>query len=290
MEQLISLDAEEDAMAPARSLGIVAWIVVISLLGVACATPQSRTAWETFGRGMMNLALSPIMIVSGLAQGLAFLPYTIGMGLNELNEGLLKANAVSLDDSYKATFNVSMTDAAVHPKTGEVHGQAGLYGRFKPEAIFEGNRAFHRLLVSQGLPEAKAREYALVGNYTHAWSRDKILLAVVRRHTGAEPFRVKAKQTGIVTTYRPDQRAWHEAYERDVDGRPIDEVLDWAAIDYAALRQDKVVATLMVIAAEAVKADKRAHEYWEAERRWLAGDTATVMHDSMDKVRRALQG
>jgi hypothetical protein len=263
-------------------------MLTIALLAGGCAAPYGKTGWETFGQGMKNLALSPLMIVSGLAQGLAFLPYTIGMGLNELNQALLSANAVSLDDAYKSTFNVPLNDPSVHPKTGEVHGQEGLYGRFKPEAIFEANRAFRRLLVAQGMSEDRARDYALVGNYAYAWSRGQILLAVVRRHTGNEPLRVRAKQTGIVTTFRPEQRAWYEAYERDVDGRAVDEVLDWAALEYAALRQDKVVATLMAIAAEAVKADKRSLEYWDAERRWLAGDTATVMHDSMEKVKRVL--
>src|SRR5688572_17347371 len=79
----------------------------------ACATPEGRVAMQTFGRGVLNLVLSPIMIVSGIAQGLAFLPYTIGIGLKELNEALLKANAVPLDDSYKAAFNVSIQDSRV---------------------------------------------------------------------------------------------------------------------------------------------------------------------------------
>ena len=59
-------------------------------------------------------------------------------------------------------------------------------------------------------------------------------------------------------------------------------------MEYAVLRQDKVVATLMVLAAEAVKGDKRAPDYWTAERRWLAGDTAAIMQESVDKVKRAL--
>jgi hypothetical protein len=263
-------------------------VLVVALLLSACASPAARTGWETFGRGMKHLALSPFMIVSGLAQGLAFLPYTIGLGLNELNQALLQADAVSLDDAYKATFNTPINAPTVDQRTGDVHGQEGLYGRFKPEAIFEANRAFQRLLVSQGMPEDRARQYTLVGNYAYAWSRGQILVAIVHRHTGAQPFRVQAKQTGIVTTFRPDQRAWYEAYERDVEGRPIDEVIDWAAVEYAALRQDKVVATLMAIAAEAVKADRRATDYWPAERRWLSGDTAAVMQQSTDKVKRAL--
>jgi hypothetical protein len=276
-----------------RKPKIVALLVILALVVASCAAPNGRgpdgrLAMETFGRGFLNLVLSPVMIVAGIAQGLAFLPYTVGMGLSELNKALLQANAVSLDDSYKATYGVSINDRQVHQKTGDVHGQEGLYGRYKPEALVEANRAFQRLLVSQGMPEAMARTYVLVGNYAHAWSRGQVLLAVVRRHTAQEPFRVAGKQTNIVTVFRPDQRGWYEAYERDHQGQPIDEVIDWAAMEYAVLRQDKVVATLMVLAAEAVKGDKRAPDYWTAERRWLAGDTAAVMQESVDKVKRAL--
>src|SRR5437879_12807616 len=114
---------------------------------------------ETFGRGMLNLVLSPLMIAAGLAQGLAFLPYTLGMGLGELNKVLLQANAVSLDDSYKATFGVSVADQHVAQKTGDVYGQEGPYGPFQPEAIFEANRLLQRLPVAQGIKEDQARNY-----------------------------------------------------------------------------------------------------------------------------------
>jgi hypothetical protein len=263
-------------------------LLTASLLTTGCASYDGRTGMETFGRGMLNLVLSPLMIATGLAQGLAFLPYTLGMGLGELNKALLQANAVSLDDSYKATFGVSINDRQVDQKTGDVYGQEGLYGRFRPEAIFEANRAFQRLLVSQGMPEAEARNYTLTGNYRYAWSRGHILLAVVYRHPGAQQFRAAAKQTGIVTTFRPDQRGWYEPYERDVNSQAIDEVIDWAAMEYVLLRQDKIVATLMVLATEAVKSGKRSPDYWPAERRWQAGETAAILQESTDKVKRAL--
>ncbi|PYM39224.1 MAG: hypothetical protein DME12_19365 [Candidatus Rokuibacteriota bacterium] len=263
-------------------------LLTATLLVSGCASYDGRTGMETFGRGMLNLVLSPLMIASGLAQGLAFLPYTLGTGLGELNKALLQANAVSLDDSYKATFGVPITDQHVDQKSGDVYGQEGLYGRFKPEAIVEANRAFQRLLVSQGMKEDQAQNYTLTGNYRYAWSRGHILLAVVYRHPGAQPFRSAAKQTGIVTTFRPDQRGWYEPYERDVNGQAIDEVIDWAAMEYALLRQDKLVATLMVLGAEAVKSGKRAPSYWGAERRWQAGETAAILKESGDKVKRAL--
>jgi hypothetical protein len=263
-----------------------ALLTTVILLG-GCATPgesDGQIAANTFGQGMKNLFLSPFMIVSGLAQGLAFLPYTIGTGLNDLNKGLLEANAVPLDDSYKATFGVSIDDKRVDPQSGSIEGQPGLYGRYRSQAIFEANNSLQRLLVSQGMPEAKAKNYVLVGNYQYALTRGQILLAVVYRHPGEQPFRVTAKQTGITTTFRPGQRGWHEPYQHDVDGQPVDEVVDWAAIDYKLLRQEKVVATLMVLAVEAIKTGKRAPEYWDAERPWMAGETAKVMALSQGRV------
>jgi len=266
------------------SLGLVS-----ILLLTACATPNGRpSGMEMLGRGLVNLVLSPLMIVGGLAQGLAFLPYTIGTGVAELNKALLEAHAVSLDDSYKATFGVPLSDRSVNPKSGDVLGQEGLYGRYRPEAIVEGNRAFQRLLVSQGMPEDKARTYVLTGNYAYAWSRGHILLAVVHRAPGQQPLRVTAKQTNILTTLRPDQRGWFEPYERDANGQGIDEVIDWTAMEYTLLRQDKVVATLMVLAVEGVKSGKRSPDYWQAERRWQAGDSAALIQESLEKARRAL--
>ncbi|MBI3456580.1 MAG: hypothetical protein HY002_12450 [Candidatus Rokubacteria bacterium] len=257
-----------------------------ALLVTGCAVgPYGQTGMETFGRGLVNLVLSPFMIAAGILQGLAFLPYTIGTGLAELNRGLLQAQAVPLDDSYKATFGVSITDQRVDQQSGEIRGQEGLYGRYRPQAIMEANRAFQRLLVSQGMPEEKARNYVLAGNYAYAWSRGHILLAVTYRHSGAQPIRVASKETGIVTTFRPDQRAWHEPYERDVNGQAIDEVIDWTAMEYKLLRQDKIVATLMVLAAEAVKSGKRATDYWEAERRWKAGETTQLIRESVGRVK-----
>ncbi|MBI3028246.1 MAG: hypothetical protein HYY64_01885 [Candidatus Rokubacteria bacterium] len=260
-------------------------VVVAALLATGCVTYDGQLAMETFGRGLAGLILSPFMIVAGIAQGLAFLPYTIGTGLAELNRGLLQAHAVTLDDSYKATFGVSTTDPRVNPQTGEIAGESGLYGRYRPEAMAEATKAFQRLLVSQGMPEEKARHYVLTGVYTHTRSRNHILLAVVYRHPGMQSFRVASKHTGIVTTFRSENMGWREAYDRDVNGQIVDEVIDWAGIEYSLLRQDKIVATLMVLAAESVKTGKRSPDYWQVERRWMAGETTQIIQESMARVK-----
>ncbi|MFQ5520722.1 MAG: hypothetical protein ACE5FK_04940 [Candidatus Methylomirabilia bacterium] len=263
-------------------------LMLVSILLLAgCATPGGRQAANTFALGLANLMLAPFMIVAGLVQGLAFLPYTVGTALAELNKAFIQAQAVSLDDSYKATFGVSIGDARVNPETGEVAGH-NLYGRGHPEAMPEATRTFQRLLVSQGMPEEKAQHYVIAGIYTHTRSRGHILLSVLYRHRGQQPFRVVSKHTGIVTTFRPENMGWREPYERDIDGHLIDEVIDWAGIEYALLRQDKVVATLMVLGAESVKSGKRSPDYWRVERRWMAGESTGIIRESREKVRKAL--
>lgn len=269
----------------ARMKRLMSVVVVAALLATGCVTYDGQLAMETFGRGLVGLILSPLMIVAGVAQGLAFLPYTIGTGLAELNRGLLQAQAVTLDDSYKATFGVSIADPRVNQQSGEIAGESGLYGRYRPEAMAEATKAFQRLLVSQGMPEEKAQHYVLTGVYTHTRSRNHILLAVVYRHPGMQSFRVASKHTGIVTTFRPENMGWREAYDRDVSGQIIDEVIDWAGIEYSLLRQDKIVATLMVLGAESVKTGKRSPDYWQVERRWMAGETTQIIQESMARVK-----
>jgi hypothetical protein len=264
-------------------------LLTSAFLLTSCAYPGVERGLDTFGRGMAGLILSPFMIVGGLLQGLAFLPYTVGLALDDFNRTLREAQAVTLDDSYRATFGVSsLADARVDKRTGEVAGESFGFGQHRPEAMLEATRAFQRLLVSQGMPEEKARHYAIVGDYTHVRTRGHLLVAVVYRHTSMEAFRVRSKETGIVTTLRPEQASWRSAYEHDLNGRVIDEVIDWAGIEYASLRQDRVVATLMVIAAESVKSGKRSPEYWQVETRWVAGATTQVMAESSAKVKRAL--
>ena len=119
-------------------------LLVGMLLVGGCVMPNGQGEMgglEMFGRGLVNLILSPFMIVAGIMQGLAFLPYTVGTGLAELNRGLIQAQAVSMDDSYKATFNVSIADQRVDQKSGEIGGQEGIYGRYQPQAIMEANRS-----------------------------------------------------------------------------------------------------------------------------------------------------
>lgn len=269
-----------------KHIGIVFLAIVFIL--TACATQEAQKGVERFGRGVAGLILSPLMIVSGLAQGLAFLPYTLGTGVDSLNQALVQSQSVTLDDSYRAAYGVSLADSRVDRQTGQVSGQSFGFGQNRPEAMMDATKAFQRLLISQGMSPSKAENYVIVGDYTHTRTRGHILLAVVYRHNGAAPFRVMSKTTGIVTTLRPDNMGWLSAYERDINGQAIDEVIDWTGLDYQILQQDKVVAMLMVIAAESVKSGKRSPGYWTAEKRWIAGESSQVIAESSATVKKAM--
>jgi hypothetical protein len=80
---------------------------------------------------------------------------------------------------------------------------------------------------------------------------------------------------------------WFEPYARDVNGQAIDEVVDWVAMDYKSLRQEKVVATMMVLSVESIKSGKRSPDYWQVEGPWMAGDTNSVIRQSQIRAKPA---
>src|SRR5574341_574309 len=112
-------NAEDRSMTHTMKRAGAALMATLFLLSGCAYHPGVERGMDTFGRGMANLVLSPFMIIGGLAQGLAFLPYTIGMGLDDFNRALRDAQAVTMDDAYRATFHVtSIADPRVDQKTG----------------------------------------------------------------------------------------------------------------------------------------------------------------------------
>ena len=86
---------------------LVALMLPVLIL-TACSS-QSQQGWQKAGKGFVNLLLSPIMIAAGIAEGIAFLPYTADADVKELDRALVQAKAVSLNESYKATFGIPLT-------------------------------------------------------------------------------------------------------------------------------------------------------------------------------------
>lgn len=249
-------------------------IVLVLLL----CSPAYSMGLRTAAGGVGMLILSPFMIASGLAEGLAMLPYTLSTDLHQLNRGLMEAQATTLDEAYRSVYGVGIDDGRVDPQTGRVEGTARPF-----RSMLDATYALQKLLGEKGMDRETASHYILCSIDSHTRSRGHILLSVVYRHAGMNPIRVVHKHSGIVRTLRPSDPAWREPYRQSVEGELIDEVIDWAGLENRLLDSHKVVGMLMVTASESILAGKRMDNYWETERQWMSGQTDVIIEQTKRK-------
>ena len=242
---------------PALRRTALALALTGSLLAVGCATPphggpSPGHGVDTAARGVAHLMLSPLMIVAGLAEGLAALPYFLGGGVHEINAGLRDAQAqVDLETTYRHAYDRDL--ASVPPD-----GHTGRLFRDMDQATTH----FRRVLEGYGVEEAD--RYLLTA--VRSADRDGYTLyAVVYRADGASP------------AAGPRDRAVYRPAARDPAGRPQDTVVDWAGVPRTAIRTQKGQAILMTLAANSVLINRRSDDYWAAERRWLDGGYRDVV-------------
>jgi hypothetical protein len=71
--------------------------------------------------GVAQLVLSPLQIAAGLLEGIAAFPYYLSTSLEDINKGMIAANAkVTLDDTYEAAYGKRISAVPESGDTGEV--------------------------------------------------------------------------------------------------------------------------------------------------------------------------
>lgn len=254
--------------------------VICCLILLACATP-SRQGGPDIGRGLISvfkglahLVLAPVQIVAGLAEGIAALPYYAGTGIHAINEGLTKAQAkVSLDDTYEAAYGKRLNEVSADGDTGEV------FKRMKHATEF-----FQKVLKQYGVRQPE--NYILTSIDT-ANNDGFTLFAVVYRPT--KVIDVADKYDGKTTRrYTSDDRLFYEPFEKDLSGKPLDTIIDWAGMPIEYYNTQKQQALLMTLAANSVVAEKRRLDYWAAERQWIAGGFADIVVKQDEKARKTM--
>ncbi len=78
-------------------------------------------------------------------------------------------------------------------------------------------------------------------------------------------------------TLSPRDREFYRPYERDLSGRPVDLVIDWAGVARSAIRTQKGQAILMTLAANSVLINRLSDDDWEIERRWAECDYKNIV-------------
>lgn len=248
---------------------MLAVTVAASLFVTACASPGSRQGpdpghgVQTLGEGLGHLMLSPFMIVAGLMEGIAALPYFLGEGVHEINRGLREANArVSLDQTYQYAYDQPLAKVSDDGDTGKVFRD-----------MDEATAHFQKVLRGYGVEDY--RRYLLTA-IRNADRDGYTLYAVIYRPVDTIKVRNKF-QPGRIDTLGPNDRAYYQPHARDADGRPLDLVIDWAGVPRTSIRTQKGQAILMTLAANSVLVNRRSDEYWATEAAWIDGDYRDVV-------------
>ena len=253
-------------------------IFLISSLAIffACAAPKEQGPSPGHGassamQGIAHLILSPLQIAAGLLEGIASVPYFLSTNLHEVNRGMVEAQAqIGLDDTYEAAYGTKLADVPESGDTGEV------FRRMK-----HATERFQKVLNAYGVNDAE--RYILTSIDT-ANKDGFTLFAVVYRPE--DSIRVFDKyNASTVRNFTKEDRLFYEPFKKDVNGRSLDGIVDWAAMPREDIKTQKAQAILITLAANSVVESKKSPEYWEIEHRWIAGQFREITNERLVAVR-----
>jgi hypothetical protein len=246
----------------------------------SCAAPQqggpdAEHGFISMFKGIGHLILSPLQIAAGLVEGVAALPYYAATSLTAINDGLAKAQAkVTLEDTYESAYGKKLNQVGPEGDTGQV------FRRMKNASEY-----FQKILKQYGIPDA---DHYILTSIDTANKENATLFAIVYRPTNV--INVVDKYDGrTIRRFTSDDRLFYEPFDKDVNGKPIDVIIDWAGVPVDYYKTQKQQAVLLTLAANAVAEGRKRSDYWMAEKRWIAGQFNDVMQKQDEKVRKSLQ-
>lgn len=248
---------------------------IVSLCSIflisACAAPPGGGpspdhGFNSAGAGIGQLVLSPFMIAAGLLEGIASLPYFLAVGLHDLNNQMVAANArITLDDTYESAYGARLSQVPASGSTGVV------LRRMKHATSY-----FQKVLRNYGVHDAERYILTSIKTANGIGYQGYTLYAVIYRPRDSIQVIDKYDHASL-RTYAPAERLFYEPYRMDAGGRPLDEIVDWAAVQRRDISTQKGQAILMTLAANSVLNNKRSPGYWDIERRWIAGEYRQIV-------------
>lgn len=207
----------------------------------------------------------------GTEAGLPSLPYyTFSKeGLIRLNNEMVDYNVpFTLADTFKAVYGMDLND--FNP-TGY---KEQLFTNMK-----EATESFHKILKSKNIQNSE--NYILTSVDTARDEGFMIFAAVYRpglKITVADKY-----DPSITRTLTPDDLEFFLPYHTDINGTGLDKVYEWAALPVDSYSRQSRQAVLLTLTANKVIRKTAKPEYWEAEKKWIAGDYKSVVVEQ-DKV------
>ncbi len=244
-------------------MGKLVFVLLATTLATSCVAHRGHEIHPAQGLGIAlgYLVVSPVMILAGLFEGIATAPYFLASDLHEMNRRMVEADAsVTLDRTYQYAYDRPLAEVPKSGDTGKVfRHMSEATGHFQNVLRGYGVEDYDRYLLTAVRSADRA-------GYT--------LYAVIYR---------PARQVRIVDENRrvrsvgPGERHYYRPVERDADGRALDVVIDWAGVPRTSIKTQKGQAILMTLAANSVLINRRSDDYWDAARRWIAGDYEAIV-------------
>ncbi|MEE9910167.1 MAG: hypothetical protein K4571_00455 [Deltaproteobacteria bacterium] len=255
-------------------------LVLCVSLTLSCATNDegAKKVGRGFGKaavGVAQLVLSPLQIAAGLLEGIAAIPYYMSTSLEDINKGMIDANAkITIDDTYEAAYGKRISAVDKSGDTGEV------FRRMKHATEY-----FQKVLRRYGVHDA---ENYILTSIDSATGKGYTLFAVVYRPQAA--IRVPDKADGSTPrTYTRGDRLYYEPFEKDLGGRSLDVIIDWAGLPREYITTQKGQALMLTMAANSVVNEKKSPDYWDIEKRWIAGEYEAIVDQRMNAVKNRMK-
>lgn len=259
---------------------IIPALCLCLLLTLSCATNNegAKKVSSGFGKalvGVAQLVLSPLQIAAGLLEGIAAIPYYMATSLEDINKGMVAANAkITIDDTYEAAYGKRIHTVAASGDTGEV------FRRMKHATEY-----FQKVLRRYGVHDA---DHYILTSIDTATGKGYTLFAVVYRPQ--EKIRVLDKADGSTPrTYTREDRLYYEPFAKDANGKKLDVIIDWAGLPREYITTQKGQALMLTMAANSVVNDKRTPDYWDIEKRWIAGEYEAIVDQRMNAIKNKMK-
>jgi hypothetical protein len=188
---------------------------------------------------------------------------------------MIAANAkVTIDDTYEAAYGKRISAVPESGDTGEV------FRRMKHATEY-----FQKVLKRFGVRDAD--KYILT-SIDAATGKGYTLFAVVYRPY--DSIRVTDKYDGTtVRSFTKEDRLYYEPYAKDVNGRNIDTVVDFAGLPREFITTQKGEALMLTMAANSVVNEKKTPDYWDIEKRWISGEYEAIVDQKMNSVKNKMK-
>jgi len=211
--------------------------------------------------------LQAYQMAKGVDVGSPALPYYAysNTTLKVINEEFKNARAsVTIEDTYKYGYKKTFKGLNPEGDTGQTFTN-----------MVDATRYLQNILKAKGVSDP---ENYFLTSIDSARKFGFTLIAAV--HRLEEEIRVVDKfGASSENTITCDDLPFYQPYRFDCKGNPLDTIYEWAAVPNDCFEKQGHQAILLTLTANKLLKKKPKTNYWDAEKKWIAGDFKSVVID-----------